>query len=205
MRKRRQREREQREKRRWEFPERIGSHCNYVSPALEFAKLITNHVFGLDEAFYDEARMVKSNLLRMIHCKEFSKEATEGLEPSLVLVVPDVTCESCLSCFDLDICRDPSLNATVNSAHELGNSSGQAPWLCHRCDAKMSKDEIERRLLELVNRRLVSYQMQDLSCLNCRMVKNSLVSAYCECTGAYKQTQGNVAPEKLKSPNLLNE
>lgn len=36
------------------------------------------------------------------------------------------------------------------------------------------------------------------------MVKNSLVSRYCECTGMYAQTLGNQLPERLKNPNLLN-
>lgn len=36
------------------------------------------------------------------------------------------------------------------------------------------------------------------------MVKNSLVSRYCDCTGMYSQTIGNKVPEKLKNPNLLN-
>ena len=36
------------------------------------------------------------------------------------------------------------------------------------------------------------------------MVKNTLVSRYCECTGLYTQTVGNQPPEKLKNSNLLN-
>ena len=54
-RKRREREKILREKRKWEFPEKIGSHHNYQNPALEFSKFISAHVFGLDEAFYVEA------------------------------------------------------------------------------------------------------------------------------------------------------
>jgi hypothetical protein len=36
------------------------------------------------------------------------------------------------------------------------------------------------------------------------MVKNTLVSRYCECTGLYDQTLGNQKPEKLRNQNLLN-
>lgn len=68
----------------------------------------------------------------------------------------------------------------------------------------MNKFDIEKRLLDMVNRRLISYQMQDLKCKQCNMVKNSIVSQYCECTGAYIETAGNVAPEKLRNQNLLN-
>jgi hypothetical protein len=31
------------------------------------------------------------------------------------------------------------------------------------------------------------------------MVKNSIVSKYCDCTGAYQQTIGNEQPDKLRN------
>ena len=52
---RREREKKLREIRRWEFPSKIGSHHSYMSPALEFSKFITTHIFGLDESFHLEA------------------------------------------------------------------------------------------------------------------------------------------------------
>lgn len=64
-------------------------------PALEFSKFICNHIFGLDDAFFKEAQQMKVNLLRMVRCKEFSDEAQQGIEPSLILVLPDVICEIC--------------------------------------------------------------------------------------------------------------
>jgi hypothetical protein len=75
MRKKRERERIQLEKQRWDFPQRIGSHHDYTSPALEFSKMMTTHIFGIDRNFEPEANQVKQNLLRLIHCKEFSSEA----------------------------------------------------------------------------------------------------------------------------------
>jgi hypothetical protein len=36
------------------------------------------------------------------------------------------------------------------------------------------------------------------------MVRNSVVAKYCECTGAYIQTIGDKAPEKLRNQNMLN-
>jgi DNA polymerase epsilon subunit 1 len=203
-RKRRERERVLRERRRWEFPARIGSHCDFVSPALEFCKLMCTHILGADEAFQYEASQVKANLLRMIHCKEFSKEATQGLEPSLVLVIPDVVCENCLHVADVDICRDPALNGTRASRPHDAAATAEA-WLCEQCDGELSKLEIEQRLMDLVNKRLVSYQMQDLACKKCKMVKNNLCAQYCDCTGEYEQTQGQKEPGQLPTPNLLNE
>jgi hypothetical protein len=75
LRKKRERERIQQEKMRWDFPDRIGSHHDYTSPALEFSKMITTHIFGIDKTFEQESSQVKANLLRLIHVKEFSTEA----------------------------------------------------------------------------------------------------------------------------------
>lgn len=143
------------------------------------------------------------NLLRMIHCKEFSPEAQSGIEPSLILVIPDVICSNCQTCIDLDICRDPALNEEFVDRNTEQSTTGN--WECSTCEFEMDKNEIEHRLLDLVNRRLISYQMQDLKCKQCGMVKNTVVSRYCECTGAYDQTIGTVEPEKLKNQNMLNQ
>ena len=77
---------------------------------------MTTHVLGIDEAFAYEAAQVKANLMRMIHVKEFSPEATQGLEPSFVLVIPDMCCPICHAAFDLDIIRDPGLNSDEPSS-----------------------------------------------------------------------------------------
>ena len=58
--------------------------------------------------------------------------------------------------------------------------------------------------MDLLNRRVVTYQMQDLVCTACKMVNNRLMNERCDCTSTFKQTIGNTAPEKLKNQNLLN-
>ena len=60
------------ELKKWDFPSRIGSYNNYANPALEYSKFMCNSIFGLDEAFSNEANVLKKNLLRIIHMKEFS-------------------------------------------------------------------------------------------------------------------------------------
>jgi hypothetical protein len=44
-------DRKQKELAKWEFPTKIGSYNEYTVPALEFSKMLCNHVFGLDQAF----------------------------------------------------------------------------------------------------------------------------------------------------------
>ena len=134
---------------KWEFPSKIGSYNEYSQPALEFAKQICVNIFGLDEAFSTEATILKKNLLKLVHEKEFSPQVVQGIEPSLVLVVPDVICEGCQSSTDLDICRDPYLN------YEEENMKGD--WKCRSCETPLNKGLIERRLVELVNRRVAGY------------------------------------------------
>lgn len=96
---------------KWEFPQHVSSYQEYTNPALEYSKMVCEHIFGLDSAFQHVTQNLKRNLLRLIHVKEFSDEATRYLEPSLVLVLPDIICPSCLKCQDVDICREHDLNA----------------------------------------------------------------------------------------------
>lgn len=74
-------------------------------PALEYSKMLCNHVFGLDPAFRHQAQVLFRNCLTILRFKEFSQEVVSGKEPSLTLVVPDVICGSCQSVVDMDICR----------------------------------------------------------------------------------------------------
>ena len=73
------------------------------------------------------------------------------------------------------------------------------------CENDLNLERIEKRLIDLLNRRVITYQMQDLKCVNCKMVNNSLMSSRCHCTGKFEQTIGNMCPEKLTNPNLLNQ
>lgn len=95
---RRLKEKKAREERLWEFPQLISSHNNYKVPALEFSKLLCKNVFGLDPAFHQEAQALRKNLLTLVHCREFSNDATSGLEPALIMVLPDMICENCQDC-----------------------------------------------------------------------------------------------------------
>ena len=88
-------ERRQKELTKWDFPQQIGSYNEYSVPALEFTKMMCNHVFGLDAAFQLQAQTLMKNMLQLLKIKEFSDEVMTGKEPSLTLVVPDVICPSC--------------------------------------------------------------------------------------------------------------
>ena len=44
-------------------------------------------------------------------------------------------------------------------------------------------------LLELAQRYSMAYELQDVVCLKCRMVKNDNVAAYCACSGTFTNTR----------------
>lgn len=152
--KEKERRRREMELQRWEFPKHVSSFQAYINPALEYSKMVCEHIFGLDVAFQTQAQNLRRNLLRLIQVKEFSDEATKNKEPSLVLVLPDVICESCLKCTNVDICRDNDLNEPDMFDH-AGNPVPFV-WFC-TCGQPLSLHSIEKRLLELLNRRMVTY------------------------------------------------
>jgi DNA polymerase epsilon subunit 1 len=175
---------------RWKFPLRINSYEVYEDAALEFVKFVCEHIFSLDQSFYKEAIALRKNLLRKIELKEFAPETREALEPALVLVLPDVICKECTICQDLDLCRDHQLNQEV--------------WNCYGCGSQLDRQEIEKRLISVLNRKVVQYQLLDQRCKKCKMIKNHLVSKVCECTGTYQQVLGHKMPKDLKNKNMLN-
>ena len=80
---------------KWEFPNLIGSYNEYSVPALEFTKMVCQHIFGLEPAFQQQAQTLMSNMLTLLKIKEFALEVVNGKEPSFTLVVPDVICSNC--------------------------------------------------------------------------------------------------------------
>jgi len=92
------------------FPQIFNCNEKYTDPALEFVKFVCEHIFGLESDFYKEMIGLRKNLLNKLELKEFAPQTKEGLEPALVLVLPDVICKECTQSTDLDLCRDANLN-----------------------------------------------------------------------------------------------
>ena len=160
--------------------------------------MLCHHVFGLDPAFQQQANVLFRNCLTILRFKEFSQDVQSGKEPSLTLVIPDVICSNCQTIIDLDICRSQQIYT------DPVNEVAAPVWRCGSCEEALNKDQIERRLLEILNKRMINYQLQDLKCKSCKMISNSIVKRYCECTGKLNQTVGFELPEKLLNQNLLN-
>jgi len=49
--KEKERKRREAELQRWEFPKHVSSFQAYTNPALEYSKMVCEHIFGIDVAF----------------------------------------------------------------------------------------------------------------------------------------------------------
>lgn len=83
---------------------------------------------------------------------------------------------------DLDLCRDVEL-LTVGRA-----------WSCERCGAEYDRNAIEALMIDSIQRRAVSYQLQDLRCGRCKQIKSDNLRIHCECSGEYvmSETKANL-------------
>ncbi|CAK1550449.1 unnamed protein product [Leptosia nina] len=144
-----------------------------TSPVLLFVNAICK-VFSLDEALEDKVTLLRRNLLRLIGVGEFSPLA-EWREASASCVLCEVICKVCNHCRDLDLCLD-----THRSVH------AEVPvCLCPTCGTAYENQELEWRLIEILNRRAMSYTLQDLICSRCHQVKRENLSVVCDCAGEF--------------------
>ena len=95
-------------------------------------------------------------------------------DPCLSLVLPEVICNKCSNCRDLDLCRDPYLDP------------GPPPvWVCAHCHKPYNRDTIEQRLMAQLQQRLTTYTLQDLACSKCSAVKHTNMADYCTCARGF--------------------
>lgn len=152
------------------FPQLPGSHLKLTSPSLELIKYVT-HVMLLDPKVENQVTVLKRNLLRLVEVTGFSPKAA-FTDPCLTFVMPDTICSYCNLCRDLDLCRDP---------HLLDGA-----WKCPTCSQPYNKNAIEMELVRTVQKRMVSFQVQDLVCDTCKATKIDNMSEYCPCSGHYR-------------------
>jgi hypothetical protein len=152
------------------FPQLVGSHLEMQSPALEFSKMLC-HLVSLDPQLLPPLSRLRRNLFKLLGVREFATEA-QFVPPSLHYVLPDVVCEFCGHCCDFDLFSD-------------------SEWTCECCEAPYDREAIEYRLVQIVQRRGLAYQAQDLHCAKCQQVKRSSLGSRCErCAGPFAVRQG---------------
>lgn len=158
------------------FPTLPGSHLVMKNPVLEFVKLISQF-FSLDASISREARLLRKDLLNLIGVREFSNESNY-INPCEAFCLPQVICNFCNHCQDLDLTRSEETGLESEDAEE------KKSWSCTVCHTLYDKTAIEQRLINIVRKRLLTWQLQDLKCERCKMVRAEEIREHChECSG----------------------
>jgi DNA polymerase epsilon subunit 1 len=79
--------------------------------------------------------------------------------------------------------KKPKRNSQESAASSV--SVGPREWLCTGCGTEYDRKTIELQLVDIASRRLVAWQLQDLKCKRCRLVKAENIRDHCECSGQY--------------------
>ena len=156
------------------FPQLPGSHLHLTNPALEFVKNVLV-VLDLDPDVKQEVIYLKKSLFAQIGVQEYSA-ATAWKNPAAAFILPDVQCMECHECRDVDLC------VTLPGDEE----SSQKQWLCAGCDSPYNVDNIERRLVDIVQKKCTRYQLQDLRCTKTQQVALRALSRTSDCSAALK-------------------
>ncbi|KAK9679178.1 protein of unknown function (DUF1744) [Popillia japonica] len=159
----------------FEITERIkyrltGQTQNGSYPALDFVKAIC-HVLSLDPAVEECVQTLKSNLLRLVGVGEFSDKAV-WKDSTVSYVIPQLICKACNHCRDVDLGRDPYRSETA--------------WLCPICNTGYDNMEIESLLLDIVTKKMLAYNLQDLQCKKCAQIKLENLIKHCQCAGEFR-------------------
>jgi len=140
------------------FPQLPGSHLRLTNPALEFVKNVLA-VLDLDPDVKQEVIYLKKSLFAQIGIQEYSS-ATQWKNPAAAFVLPDVYCMECHECYDVDLCATPPDE----------EESSLKQWLCGGCSSPYNVDQMEIRLVDIVQRKCMRYQLQDLRCTKTQQV-----------------------------------
>lgn len=153
--------------------------------AVEFVRSLC-HVLSHDKASTEEVATLRRNLLQLLGVREFAKEG-RFVEPALPVPLHDVICTYCNAVVDLDVARDSRLWAEGDDDDETnGECEGRQrrTWACEYCGHAYNLKQIELDLLRVAQKIYTSYQVQDIVCLKCRLVKRENMMTHCSCSGA---------------------
>lgn len=142
-------------------------------PAIEFIKALCQ-ILAVDPSIADELDSLRKNMLQLVGLGEFSEKAV-WKEPGKSYMLTEMICQACNFCRDVDLLKDK----------HRAIKDGSQVWLCSQCYVSYDTEEIEKRLIEALNRKLMSYTLQDLQCVRCKGIKQDNIMEYCSCAGKY--------------------
>jgi DNA polymerase epsilon subunit 1 len=136
-----------------------------TSEEIHFIKLIS-HLLSFDERIKSEVEHMRVECLKLTKQEEEEGEMDFKKEG---FILNNFICSFCNSCKNLDILRDPTI----------------LDYKCSDCSTSYDKDIMEGKLIELLNKRIHSYQHQDLECKKCHQIKYQFMTKNCECSGEW--------------------
>ncbi|BFF93033.1 DNA polymerase epsilon catalytic subunit A [Drosophila madeirensis] len=152
-------------------------HKNYgkgkPSPGLELIRTMIK-VLSVDKNLADQINELRRNMLRLVGIGEFSDMA-EWQDPCDSYIINEVICKACNHCRDLDLCKDK----------HRAMKDGIPVWLCAQCYVAYDNEEIEMRMLDALQRKMMSYVLQDLRCARCNQIKRENLAEFCSCAGHF--------------------
>uniref|UniRef100_A0A336MSN0 DNA polymerase epsilon catalytic subunit n=1 Tax=Culicoides sonorensis TaxID=179676 RepID=A0A336MSN0_CULSO len=154
-------------------------------PALEFIKAVVK-VLTVDSTLTDDLASLRRNMLRLVGIGEFSDLAV-WKEPSNTYILSEVICKACNHCRDLDLCKDK----------HRAMKDGKPSWLCSQCYVCYDNTEIEMRIIDVVQRKIMSYTLQDLRCVRCKQIKRENMAPFCTCAGDFENLISKSQVKKL--------
>lgn len=89
------------------------------------------------------------------------------------MILPDVVCHLC------GVTKDVDLGIRINPECDCSEKEIKS-------NLKNNLNQIERRLIDLIRRKLIGWNIQDVTCIRCNEVRVRDMSNLCECSGKFK-------------------
>ena len=167
-------------------PPFLGPNSATTNPALEFIKNVIV-VLELDLDVETEVQVLKRSLLAQIGIPEYAK-AARWVNPCPQFLLPDVFCQECHESRDVNLCYIPP-------SDDDEEVSPQKQWFCEDCGAPYDADDVEGRLVDIVHKKMLRYQLQDIRDTKTARVVTRCLPKLSECTTGIKL---DTSPEKQK-------
>ncbi|KAL3923554.1 MAG: hypothetical protein SGILL_001593, partial [Bacillariaceae sp.] len=162
-----------------------------MNPVLEFVKSTTT-VLSLDQEVDSEVHALKRSLLAQIGVAEYSSLA-KWKNPCSTLMLPDCYCAECQETRDVNLCYLPPVDGEYDEGESVPK---QIHWFCEDCGTEYDVDTIEQRMIELAQKSVLRYQLQDLRCTKTNRVSTHSLAQVSLCSSELKN---DISPEEGKS------
>jgi len=165
------------------FPLLPGTHLHLNNPSLEFAKTIIS-ILELDKDVQHEVQILRRSVLTQLGVREYSHSAIFH-NPCAEFMLTDLYCSECVETRDLNLCVGGIYTEESPDGSE-SKTLTKTEWFCEECKTPYDSSEIEWRLLDLIQRESVQFQLQDLRCTKTGGVARGCLKKDSDCSVSWK-------------------